>query len=79
MFIKFQPILPPLLMAFILVYLLYPAASFLTRKLHLKWSVSVNLIYLLVILLLAALLTIVGFEIVAQCAKSHRPGHPQSG
>ncbi|MCS6994687.1 MAG: AI-2E family transporter [Anaerolineales bacterium] len=66
MLIKFQAILPPLLLAFILVYLLYPAASFLSRKLHLKWSVSVNLIYLLLILLLAGLLTIAGFEIVTQ-------------
>lgn len=66
MLIKFQPILPPLLMAFILVYLLYPAASFLNRKLHLRWSVSVNLIYLFLVLLLIGLLTIAGFEIVTQ-------------
>lgn len=66
MLIKFQGILPPLLMAFILVYLLYPLASFLTHKLRLKWSLSVNLIYLLLVLLILGLLTIAGFEIVAQ-------------
>lgn len=66
MLIKFQAILPPLLMAFILVYLLYPLASFLTYKLRLKWGVSVNLIYLLLVLLILGLLTIAGFEIVVQ-------------
>jgi len=66
MLIKFQGILPPLLMAFILVYLLYPIASFLTHKLRFKWSLSVNLIYLLLILLILGLLTIAGFEIVTQ-------------
>lgn len=66
MLIKFQGILPPLLMAFILVYLLYPLASFLTHKLRLKWSLSVNLIYLLLVLLLLGLLTIAGLEIVTQ-------------
>lgn len=66
MLIKFQGILPPLLMAFILVYLLYPLASFLTHKLRLKWSISVNLIYLLLVLLILGLLTIAGFEIVSQ-------------
>ncbi len=66
MLIKFQSILPPLLMSFILVYLLYPMASFLTSKLRLKWAVSVSLIYLLLILILLGLLTIAGFEIVTQ-------------
>ncbi len=66
MLIKFQSILPPLLMSFILVYLLYPVASFLTHKLRFKWGVSINLIYLLLVLLLLGLLTIAGFEIVTQ-------------
>jgi len=66
MLVKFQGILPPLLMAFILVYLLYPGASFLTQKTRLKWSASVNLIYLLLVLLILGLLTIAGFEIVVQ-------------
>ncbi|PWH12545.1 MAG: hypothetical protein DDG60_12605 [Anaerolineae bacterium] len=66
MLIKFQSILPPLLMAFILVYLLYPIASFLTRKLHFQWSLSVNLIYLVLVILILGLLTIAGFEIFTQ-------------
>jgi len=66
MLIKFQGILPPLLMAFILVYLLYPLASFLAQKARLRWSASVNLIYLLLVLLILGLLTIAGFEIVVQ-------------
>ncbi len=64
--IKFQSILPPLIISFIFVYLLYPLAAFLTRKVRLKWGVSVNLIYLLLVLLFLGLLTITGFEIVVQ-------------
>jgi predicted PurR-regulated permease PerM len=66
MLVKFQGILPPLMLSFILVYLLYPLASFLTRKLRLKWTISVSLVYLLLILLLLGLLTVAGFEIVVQ-------------
>ncbi len=64
--VKFQNILPPLIISFILVYLLYPLAFSLNQKLHLKWGISVNLIYLLLILLILGLLTIAGFEIVVQ-------------
>jgi len=64
--VKFQNILPPLIISFILVYLLYPLAFSLNHKLHLKWGISVNLIYLLLILLILGLLTIAGFEIVVQ-------------
>lgn len=66
MLVKFQGILPPLMLSFILVYLLYPLASFLTHKLRLKWTISVSLVYLLLVLLLMGLLTVVGFEIVVQ-------------
>ena len=31
---KFQGILPPLIMTFLMVYLLYPVANFLKKKLH---------------------------------------------
>jgi predicted PurR-regulated permease PerM len=66
MIVNFRAIVPPIVMAFILVYLLYPAAAFLTQKLRLKWGVSVNLIYLLLILVILGLLTIAGLEIVVQ-------------
>ncbi len=64
--IKFQNVLPPLIIAFIFVYLLYPVAAFMTTRLRLKWGVSVTIIYLALVLLMLGLLTITGFEIVVQ-------------
>jgi predicted PurR-regulated permease PerM len=66
MIIKFQPVLPPLILSFTLVYLLYPVAAFLTHRLRLKWSIAVGVIYILLIVLILGLLTIAGLEIVAQ-------------
>lgn len=64
--IKFQAVLPPLILSFTLVYLLYPVAAFLTQRVRLKWSLSVSVIYILLVVLILGLLTITGLEIVAQ-------------
>ena len=63
---KFQGILPPLIMTFILVYLLYPVANFLKTKLGLNWGVAVIIVYTSLIIFLLALATISGFELVSQ-------------
>jgi predicted PurR-regulated permease PerM len=55
--VKFQFILSPLLIAFVLAYLFYPLASFLQRKLSFSWNLSVGLIYGIVIILLVTVLT----------------------
>jgi predicted PurR-regulated permease PerM len=54
---RFQSLIPPLLMAFILSYLLYPVASFLNRKLYFSWRAAVGSIYLLLLILMLSLLT----------------------
>jgi predicted PurR-regulated permease PerM len=54
---RFRNIIGPLLITFILAYLIYPIAIRLTRKLKLKWQVTVTLLYLLLILVLVGLLT----------------------
>jgi predicted PurR-regulated permease PerM len=64
--IKFQSIISPLLISLVLAYLLHPIAGFLQRKLHFSWSLSVGLIYLLVIILLLGLLTLGGVGLVQQ-------------
>lgn len=64
--IKFQNILPPLMIMVILAYLFNPAADFLSRRLHLSWQWSVTLIYLVVVVLLLALLTLGGVGLVQQ-------------
>jgi predicted PurR-regulated permease PerM len=63
---KFQAILPPLIMTFLLVYLLYPVANFLKTRLRFRWGLAVAVVYISLILLFLALATISGFELVSQ-------------
>ena len=49
LFIQFHGILGPLLMAFVLAYLLHPVAGLLRRGLHLSWPLTVSLIYVVLL------------------------------
>ncbi len=64
--IKFESILPPLLIVVILAYLLSPVARLLTTRLHIPWKLAVSLIYGLVIITLLAALTLGGVGLVQQ-------------
>ena len=64
--VKFQNILPPLIIMIILAYLFNPLADFFSRKLHVRWTVAVTLVYLLVVLTLLGLLTLGGVGLVQQ-------------
>ena len=66
MFIRFQNILGPLLMAFILSYLFYPVADALRRWFKLPWRLAVTVIYLVVVVILLSLLTVSGFALFTQ-------------
>lgn len=63
---RFRNIIGPLLITFILAYLIYPIAVRLTRKLKLKWQVTVTLLYLILILILIGLLTWGGVALAQQ-------------
>jgi predicted PurR-regulated permease PerM len=63
---KFQAFLPPLIMTFLLVYLLYPAAKFFEGKLRISWGLAIAIIYLVLIAIIIGLATISGFELVSQ-------------
>ena len=63
---RFQSLIPPLLMAFILSYLLYPIASLLNRKLRFSWRAAVGSIYLLLLIIMLSLLTVGGLGLVQQ-------------
>jgi predicted PurR-regulated permease PerM len=63
---RFRSLIPPLLMAFILSYLLYPIASLLNRKLHFSWRAAVGSIYILLLALMLGLLTVGGLGLVQQ-------------
>jgi predicted PurR-regulated permease PerM len=66
LFVQFHVILGPLLMAFVLAYLLYPIASVLQRIIHLSWQLTVGLIYLFLMVFLLGMLTLGGVGLVQQ-------------
>jgi predicted PurR-regulated permease PerM len=63
---RFHDIIGPVLMAFVVAYLLSPLISFLHKKLHFSWGLAVNLFYLLLILILLALITWGGVGLIGQ-------------
>lgn len=64
--IKFESILPPLIIVIILAYLLSPVAAFISTRLHIPWKLAVGMIYGLVIIILLAALTLGGVGLVQQ-------------
>jgi predicted PurR-regulated permease PerM len=64
--VRFKFIIGPVLMAFILAYLLLPVASLMSKKTPLSWAMAVNLIYLVFVLILLALLTWGGVGLIGQ-------------
>lgn len=64
--VRFNNLIGPLLVAFILSYLLHPLASRLHRSTELSWRGAVNLIYLVLVLLIGFLFTLTGFAAVDQ-------------
>jgi len=64
--IRFQSLLAPLLLAFILTYLLHPLVSALARGTRLSWGLSTALIFLLLVAALLSLLTLGGVGLFGQ-------------
>ncbi len=62
----FRHIIGPLLLAFVLTYLLYPLIERISHFTHLSWRWTVNLLYLLLIILLLGSGTLTGLAIVQQ-------------
>jgi len=63
---RFASLVTPLLMIFILAYLLHPLTSAISRGLGISWRASVNILYLIVVVLLIGLLTLGGVGLVQQ-------------
>jgi predicted PurR-regulated permease PerM len=62
----FRNIIGPLLLAFILAFLLQPIAGWSNRKLHISWRWSVNIIYIILALIMIGLVTLSGLAIFQQ-------------
>jgi predicted PurR-regulated permease PerM len=63
---RFQSLIAPVLMAFVLAYLLHPVIGFLEKRLHFAWGLGVSLVYILIILILLTLITWGGVGLVGQ-------------
>lgn len=64
--VRFRGFLGPLLMAFILSYLLYPVARRVSDTTQLSWRTSVAIVFLAFIALLVSVLTLAGFALADQ-------------
>jgi predicted PurR-regulated permease PerM len=64
--IYFRSIIGPLIMAFILIYLLHPVAAFLNNHTRLSWRASVNLIYIVLLIILLTSSTLTSLAAVQQ-------------
>lgn len=64
--VRFRTILGPLLVAVVLSYLLFPVASYLSKLSRLSWRMTVNLIFLVVVIIFGGIITVAGFTIVQQ-------------
>ncbi|MHB8134309.1 MAG: AI-2E family transporter [Anaerolineaceae bacterium] len=64
--IQFKTILGPLMISFMLAYILNPIACFLKDKIRISWNISVGIIYLLLLILLLGSLTLGGLAIFGQ-------------
>jgi predicted PurR-regulated permease PerM len=64
--INFRSIIGPLILAFILIYLLHPLAAFLSNRTRLSWRASVNIIYVVLLILVIGLSTLTGLAALTQ-------------
>jgi predicted PurR-regulated permease PerM len=64
--IYFRSIIGPLILAFILIYLLHPLAAFLNSHTRLSWRASVNIIYIFFLIILITSSTLTGLAAVQQ-------------
>jgi predicted PurR-regulated permease PerM len=63
---RFANLVTPILMVFVLAYLLHPVTAMIAHGLHLSWKASVNILYLIILLSLIGLLTWGGVGLVGQ-------------
>ena len=63
---RFSNLVGPLLMIFIITYLLHPLSAWISRNLHIPWKVSVTLLFFLLASILIGLVTWGGVGLVGQ-------------
>jgi predicted PurR-regulated permease PerM len=66
LFFRFTSLITPLLMIFILAYLLHPVATMISYWLRISWRAAVNILYFIILILLLGSLTLGGVGLVGQ-------------
>src|SRR5215212_3497029 len=66
LFLRFTSLLTPLLMVFILAYLLHPVATMISYWLRVSWKAAVNILFFIILVLLIGSLTLGGVGLVTQ-------------
>src|SRR5215213_2178340 len=66
LFLRFTSLLTPLLMVFILAYLLHPVATMISYWLRVSWKAAVNILFFIILILLLGSLAVGGLGLVAQ-------------
>ncbi|HSF80529.1 MAG TPA: AI-2E family transporter [Anaerolineales bacterium] len=64
--VRFRGIIGPLILAFVLTYLLYPVVSFIHRASKLSWRTSAGVLFIFVMIIYAGLITLTGLTVVQQ-------------
>ena len=64
--IYFRNIIGPLLLAFILAFIVHPITAWTSRTIKVSWRAAVNLVYLVIVLIVVALITLSGLAIIQQ-------------
>ena len=64
--VRFQAIIIPLMLAFVLAYLFYPIPTLLDRIPRFSWRMSVSLMYIVLITIIGSLLTLSGYGLISQ-------------
>ena len=63
---RFQSLISPLLLIFIIAYLFHPLTAMIANNLRISWKAAVNILYLVIFVLLIGLLTVGGIGLVQQ-------------
>src|SRR6266545_2857849 len=64
--VRFQSLISPLLMIFIIAYLFHPLTALIANGLGISWKAAVNILYIIIFLILIGLLTVGGIGLVQQ-------------
>ena len=63
---RFQSLITPLLMIFIIAYLFHPLTAMIANGLGISWKAAVNILYIIIFISLLGLLTVGGIGLVQQ-------------